>query len=119
MPADILDVPGEIAETMALVRENRLRLETAMTASTKFDAKHVSALGSLAASEKALSTESRLWAEVIRKLGESATPEQRTAAAIAHLSALPVGLRAKAYAELIAAESHALNGLPLRLENQP
>ncbi len=114
--ADLLEVPEEINAALELVRENRLRLEAVMSAKVGFDAKHAAATVALAGGIKQLSTEGRLWAEVIRRLGESASPEQRTAASVAHLLALPQGLRAAAYRSIVEAER--TNRQPLQLSLQ-
>lgn len=115
MATDLLEVADEITEALALVRENRVRLEAVMSAKAGkgFDPSHASAAHGLSQSIKALSTEARLWADVIRKLGEAATPEQRTAAALEHVLNLPTGQRAAAYAELVTREAYALQPLPL------
>lgn len=119
--ADLLEVADEITEALALVRENRVRLEQDMNAPAAkaakgaFSAKHAAAAGSLAQALKALSTEARLWAEVIAKVGTNATPEQRTAAALEHLLGLPSGARAQAYEKLVTREAYASQPVPLRL----
>lgn len=115
---DLLDVSVEISEQLALVRETRIRLEKRMVSDSvtpAAQAKFSSSLAQLAAMTKNLSMEARLWAEVIRKLGETATPEQRTAAAVTHLTSLPLGLRANAYRAVTDTERRANNPLGLSL----
>jgi hypothetical protein len=114
--ADLLEVPTEVNDALALVRENRARLEKAMEADVKFSSKHSDAAGKLAQAVKALSTEARLWANELTERAGRATPEERTAAAVKHLAGLPQGVRAGAYRQLVEAESHALQPLGLELK---
>jgi hypothetical protein len=116
MANDLLEVPTEVNEALALVRENRMRLESAMNNQdgTRFNSKHADAAGKLAQAVKALSTEARLWAQELTERAGRATPEQRTAAAVAHLGALPQGVRADAYRQLVEREQR--NVQPLQLE---
>lgn len=116
MADNLLEVPSEVNEALALVRENRVRLESLMTADVKFSAKHSDAAAKLAQAVKALSTEARLWAGQLQERASKATPEQRSAAAIQHLSGLPQGPRAAAYRELIRAEGHNVQRLPLEMK---
>jgi hypothetical protein len=103
---DILEVPSEIAEGIAVVRENRVRLEADMAkGSPSFNQKHAAAAGALASALKALSTEARLWAAQATERAGRATQEQRTQAAIAHLARLPDGTRLDAYRRLVEAEA--------------
>jgi hypothetical protein len=111
--ADLLEVADEVVEALALVRENRARLESAMSKKPGFDQAHSKAAGDLATATKMLSGESRLWAEIIRKIGEAATPEQRTAAALEHLLSLPPGPRAQAYEALAQRELSNAQRIPL------
>lgn len=110
---DLLEVPAELNEALATVRENRVRLEKAMEGKLSFDAKHAAAAGSLASAVKALSTEARLWAAQLAETAGRATPEQRTAAALQHLAALPDGTRLDAYRRLV--EREAGNMRPIEL----
>lgn len=115
MADTLLEVPSEVNEALALVRENRTRLEDAMTRKPGFDAKHADAAGKLAQAVKALSTEARLWAGQLQERASKATPEQRTQAALQHLLALPQGPRADAYRQLVERESAHVAALPLEL----
>lgn len=102
---DILEVPGEIAEGIAVLRENRVRLEAEMAVgSPKFNQKHAAAAGALASGLKQLSTEARLWAAQAAERAGKATQEQRTQAAIQHLARLPDGTRLEAYRRLVELE---------------
>jgi hypothetical protein len=113
---DILAVPGEITEALALLREQRKRLEDEMSAGgKKYSAKHTAAAGSLSQALKALSAEARQWAAQLATVAIKATPEQRTAAAIHHLSRLPDGPRLDAYRRLTEAEAANIRPTSLRL----
>jgi hypothetical protein len=112
---DILDVPAEIAEALAVVRENRARLEAEMGASNKFSQKHATAANGLSSALKALSTEARLWAAQATERAGRATQEQRTQAAIQHLSRLPDGTRLEAYRQLVQAEASNIRPAGLKL----
>lgn len=116
MAADLLEVPAEVNDALALVRENRARLEEAMTRKPGFDSKHADAAGKLAQAVKALSTEARLWAGQLQERASKATPEQRTAAALQHLLALPQGPRADAYRQLAERERAHVAALGLELK---
>lgn len=112
---DILEVPGEIAEGIAVVRENRIRLEADMAkGSVSFSQKHAAAAGSLATALKQLSTEARLWAAQATERAGRATQEQRTTAAIQHLARLPDGTRLDAYRQLV--ELEGANARPCGLK---
>lgn len=122
MSADsILEVPGEVNEALALVRENRVRLEKAMATPDKrtglaFNKAHAEAAGKLAQAVKALSTEARLWAQDVTERAGRATPEQRTQAALEHLSRLPQGTRLAAYRQLVDREAQAVQPLGIELK---
>jgi hypothetical protein len=103
---DILEVPSEIAEGIALLRENRVRIDKEMAKDpTRFNAKHSAAANANATALKQLSTEARLWAAQAAERAGRATQEQRTQAAIAHLARLPDGTRLDAYRRLVEAEA--------------
>ena len=112
---DLLDVPDAIAQALSLANELRTRLETNMSSGRGYDSKHATALTALSGTLKALSTEARLWANTINEIGKNATPEQRTAASVAHLTSLPVGARAAAYRALCEHEAHTPQRLALTL----
>lgn len=114
--ADLTDVPAEVNEALALVRENRARLEAEMAQAVKFNAKHSDAAGKLAQAVKALSTEARLWAQELTERAGRATPEQRTQAALTHLASLPQGTRLAAYRQLVEREERAAQPLGLELK---
>lgn len=114
MAQDLLEVPTEVNEALALVRENRARLETEMAAKIAFSQKHSDAAGKLAQAVKALSTEARLWANELTERAGRATPEQRTQAAIQHLAGLPDGVRLDAYRRLAELEGRSIR--PVKLE---
>lgn len=114
--SDLLEVPSEVNDALQVVRENRTRLEEAMAKKVGFDQKHSSAAAQLAQAVKALSTEARLWADQLTERAGKATPEQRTAAAIQHLTALPQGPRAAAYRELVEREQRAVQALKLEIK---
>lgn len=116
MAHDLLEVPTEVNEALQLVRENRMRLESAMNSeSTKFNSKHADAAGKLALAVKALSTEARLWATELTERAGRATPEQRTQAAIQHLAGLPQGVRLAAYRQLAEREQANVQPIPVSL----
>ncbi len=112
---NLLEVPAELNEALALVRENRVRLEKAMEGKLAFDAKHSAAAGSLASAVKALSAEARLWAAQLQERAGKATQEQRTQAAVQHLARLPDGIRLEAYRRLVETEKANLRPLELKL----
>lgn len=114
--SDLLEVPSEVNDALALVRENRSRLEDAMTKKPGFDGKHADAAGKLAQAVKALSTEARLWADQLTERASRATPEQRTAAALQHLLGLPDGPRLDAYRQLSTRESANVRPVKLSLK---
>lgn len=87
-----------------------------MMTSPKFEAKYSDAANKLAQAVKSLSQEARMWAAELTERAGRATPEQRTAAAIKHLAALPQGPRADAYRKLAELESHAVRPLQLGLK---
>ncbi len=116
MSSDLLEVPSEVNEALALVRENRVRLEATMGASNKFDSKHSAAAGALAQAVKALSTEARLWAAQLTEKAGRATPEQRTQAALQHLAALPDGTRLGAYRRLVELEAANTRPVPIVIQ---
>jgi hypothetical protein len=116
---DILEVPVEIAEGIAVVRENRVRLEAEMRdgkGGLKFQQKHAAAAGALASALKALSTEARLWAAQATERAGKATQEQRTQAAIQHLTRLPDGTRLDAYRQLVELEGANVRPVGLGLK---
>lgn len=111
--ADLLEVPAEVSDSLALVREQRIRLEAVCAAKPGFDAKHADSAGKLAQAVKALSTEARLWATQLAERAARATPEQRSAAALQHLLSLPAGPRLAAYRQLV--EREAENVQPVQI----
>ncbi len=117
MAADILDIPNELQEALQLLRENRLRLEDVMakSAAKGFSSKHATDAGKLAAAVKALSAEGRLWADQLTARASQATPDQRTAAALKHILALPQGPRLQAYRQLCTAEAALVQPLGIGL----
>lgn len=110
----MLEVPAEVNDALQLVRENRARLEEAMTSDRKFSAKHADAAVKLASAVKTLSSEARLWANELTERAGRATPEQRTQAALTHLAGLPDGVRLGAYRQLAELESRSLR--PVKIE---
>jgi peptidoglycan hydrolase CwlO-like protein len=112
----LLEVPAELESALATVRENRTRLEAAMVKRNAFDAEHAEAAARLAQATKTLSAEARLWADKLRAKAEKATPEQRTAVCLGHLSALPEGPRRDAYARLVELESSRPNAIRITVD---
>lgn len=113
----LMEVPAEINSVLELLQENRHRLEAAMQKKVAFDAAHAESAGKLATAVKTLSTEARQWTESLVARASRATPEERTEAAIRHLSQLPQGPRLKAYRQLLAVE--AQQSQPIRFaDNQ-
>jgi hypothetical protein len=75
-----------------------------MAKSIGFNAKHADASSKLANAVKVLSTEARMWANELTERAVQASPEERTAACIRHLTELPDGPRKAAYEQLVARE---------------
>jgi hypothetical protein len=111
--ADLLEIADELTEALALVRETRMRIEKVVASKPTLQSALSKDILQMSTALKNLSTESRLWAEVIAKVGQTATPEQRTAAALEHLATLPHGPRAKAYESLCRREQSAVQRLGL------
>lgn len=111
--ADITDIPEELAATLGFVQELRRRLEEEATSKPGFNSKFQKPLADLTIALKSLSTEARQWTSETAERCAVATPEQKSDAAIAWLSSLPVGARMEAYRSLAMAESTNFDKLPL------
>lgn len=113
MSASMQDIPEEITATLALLSEARRRMERQLSDKPGYDAKLQKPLSELANALRALSSEARQWANQTEATMASATPEQKTAVAIAWLVYLPTGARTEAYRTLALAERKTFEKLPL------
>lgn len=113
MSASLQDIPEEITATLALLSEQRRRMEDETVSKTGYNSKLQKPLSELANALRALSSEARQWANQVEATMKSATPEQKTEVALTWLAELPVGSRTEAYKKLASLEASNFEKLPL------